>query len=35
VMKQGTIAAAGDAKAPTARSEIEKQLASALLPEGS
>lgn len=35
VMKQGTIAAAGDAKAPTARIEIERQLASALLPEGS
>jgi branched-chain amino acid transport system ATP-binding protein len=34
VMKQGAIAAAGDAKAPTAQGEIERQLASALLPAG-
>jgi ABC-type branched-subunit amino acid transport system ATPase component len=35
VMKQGAIAAAGNTRAPTAQAEIEKQLASALLPSGS
>jgi branched-chain amino acid transport system ATP-binding protein len=33
VMKQGTIAAAGDATLPTVQAEVERQLASALLPE--